>query len=227
MRDVATEGHSQNGSIGAANRVLRMLFERLFLANESDDGLIEAMIAASTRSKNACIGNKAASAEEIWTGSVPKFAHDLLGADSDVSLPAELIQAFEARKARAALAKTLKRPEYPEEQVKVEDFVRFYLERDKIWKRPVRVVSVDHNRENFVNEGLRSSAARVTVRKVLPPFSTLVDPDEIKEELAHETRLSSTDLYPVSQSSEQNQSATNDVKSGDVPAELGSVVMRR
>jgi hypothetical protein len=35
------------------------------------------MIAASTRSKNACIGNKAASAEELWTGSVPKFAHDL------------------------------------------------------------------------------------------------------------------------------------------------------
>jgi hypothetical protein len=227
MRDVATEGHSQNGSIEAANRFIRMFFERLFLANGSDDGHIEAMIAASTRSKNACIGNKAASSEEIWTGSFPKFAHDLLGADSDVSLPAELIQAFEARKARAALAKTLKRPEYPEEQVKVEDFVRFYLERDKIWKRPVRVVSVDNNRENFVNEGLRSSAARVTVRKVLPPFSTLVDPDEIKEELAHETRLSSTDLYPVSQSSEQNQSATNDVKSGDVPAELGSVVMRR
>jgi hypothetical protein len=73
MRDVATEGHSQNGSIEAANRVLRMFFERLLLANESDDGLIEAMIAASTRSKNACIGNKAASAEEIWTGSVPKL----------------------------------------------------------------------------------------------------------------------------------------------------------
>jgi hypothetical protein len=73
MRDVATEGHSQNGSIETANRVLRMFFERLFLANGSDDGLIEAMITASTRSKNACIGNKAASAEEIWTGSVPKL----------------------------------------------------------------------------------------------------------------------------------------------------------
>jgi hypothetical protein len=66
------------------------------------------MIAASTRSKNACIGNKAAFGEEIWTGSVPKFAHDLLGVDSDVFLPAELIQAFEARKVCTALAKTLK-----------------------------------------------------------------------------------------------------------------------
>jgi hypothetical protein len=101
-----------------------MYFESLFLANISDDGLIEAMIAASTRSKNACIGSKAASAEEIWTGSVPKFTHNMLGAESDVSLPAELIQAFEARKARTALAKTLKRPEYPKEQVKVGNFVR-------------------------------------------------------------------------------------------------------
>jgi hypothetical protein len=66
------------------------------------------MIIASTRLINACIGNKAASAEEIWTGYVLKFAHDLLGADSDVSLRAELIQAFEARKARTALAKTFK-----------------------------------------------------------------------------------------------------------------------
>jgi hypothetical protein len=88
MRDVATEGHSKNGSIEADNRVLRMFYERLLLANGYDDGLIEAMIAASTRSRNACIGNKAASAEEIWTGSVPKFAHDLLGSDFYVSLPA-------------------------------------------------------------------------------------------------------------------------------------------
>jgi hypothetical protein len=223
MRDVATEGHSRNGSIEAASRVLCMFFERLFLANGSDDGLIEAMIAASTQSKNACIGNKEASAEEIWTGYVPKFVHDLLGADSDVSLPAELIQAFEARKARTALAKTLKRPKYLEEQVKIGDFVRFYQERDKIWKRPVRFVSVDSNRVNFVCEVSSFSAARVAVRKVLPPFSTLVDPDGIEEELAHEVRLSSTDPYPVSQTSEQNQSATNDVEPGDDPAELGSV----
>jgi intein/homing endonuclease len=53
IRDVATEGHSQNWSIEAAKRVLRMFLERLFLANGSDYGLIEAMIAASTRSKNA------------------------------------------------------------------------------------------------------------------------------------------------------------------------------
>jgi hypothetical protein len=105
IRDVATEGHSQNGSIEAANRILRMFFERLFLANVSDGDLIEAIIAASTRSKNACIENRAASAEEIWTESVPKIAHDLLGSDSDVSSPAELIQAFEARKTRTALAK--------------------------------------------------------------------------------------------------------------------------
>jgi hypothetical protein len=105
MRDVTTEEHSQNGSIEAANRVLRMLFERMYLAKGSYDGLIEAMITASTRSKNECIENKVDSAEEIWTGSVPKFAHDLLGADSDVSLPAELIQAFEARKACTAWLK--------------------------------------------------------------------------------------------------------------------------
>jgi hypothetical protein len=117
----------------------------------------------------------------------------------------------------------LKRPEYPEVQVKVGDFVSFYREPDKIWRGPVCVVSVDINRVNFVYEGSRSSAARVAVRKVLPPFSTLVDPDEIEEELAHEVRLSSTDPYPVSQSSEQNQSATNDVESGDDPAELGSI----
>jgi hypothetical protein len=55
---------------------------------------------------------------------------------------------------------------------------------------------------------------------VLPPFSTLFG---IEEELAHEVCLSSTDPYPVSQSSEQNQSATNDVESGDDPAKLGSV----
>jgi hypothetical protein len=150
MRDVCTEGHSQNGSIEAANRVLRMSFERLFLANGSDDGLIEAMVATPSRSKNACIGKKAASAEESWTESVPKFAHDLLGVDSGVSLPAELIQVFEARKARTALSKTLKRPEYAEERAKIGDFVRFYRERDKMWKGPVRVVSMDNNRVNFV-----------------------------------------------------------------------------
>jgi hypothetical protein len=58
---------------------------------------------------------------------------------------------------------------------------------------------------------------------VLPPFSTLVDPDGIEEELEHEVRLSSTDPYFVSQLSEQNQSTSNDVESGDDPAELGSV----
>jgi hypothetical protein len=84
-------------------------------------------------------------------------------------------------------------------------------------------VSVDNNRVNFVCEGSRSSAVQVAVRKVHPPFSTLVDSDGIQEELAHEVRLSSTDPYPVSQSSEQNQWATNDVESGDDPAELGSV----
>jgi hypothetical protein len=36
MRGVATEGHSQNGSIEAANRVLRVFFERLFLAMDLD-----------------------------------------------------------------------------------------------------------------------------------------------------------------------------------------------
>jgi hypothetical protein len=159
IRDVATEGHSQNGSIEAANRILRMFFERLFLANVSDGDLIEAIIAASTRSKSACIENRAASAEEIWTESVPKIAHDLLGSDSDVSSPAELIQAFEARKTRTALAKTLKRLEYPKEHVKIGDFVRSYRERDKNWKGPVRVVSVDNNRVNFVYEGSHSSAA--------------------------------------------------------------------
>jgi hypothetical protein len=117
----------------------------------------------------------------------------------------------------------LKRPEYPEVQVKIGDFVRFYQEPDKIWKEPVRVVSVDNNRVNFVYKGSRSSAARVAVRKVLPPFSTLVDPDGIEEELSHEERLSSTDPCPVSQSSEQIKSATNDVEPGDDPAELGSV----
>jgi hypothetical protein len=54
-------------------------------------------------------------------------------------------------------------------------------------------------------------------------LSILVDPDGIEEELAHEVCLSSTDPYPVSQLSEQNQSATNDVESGDDPAELGFV----
>jgi hypothetical protein len=73
MRDVSTEGHSQNGSIEAANRVLRMLFERLFLANGSDDSLIETMVATSTRSTKACIGNKAASAEEFGQDLFPSF----------------------------------------------------------------------------------------------------------------------------------------------------------
>jgi hypothetical protein len=83
-------------------------------------------------------------------------------------------------------------------------------------------VSVDNNRVNFVYEGSRSSDAREAVRKVLPPLSNLVNPDGIEEELAHEVRLSSTDSYPVSQSSEQNQSATNDMEPGDDPAEVGS-----
>jgi hypothetical protein len=106
----------------------------------------------------------------------------------------------------------LKRLEYPKEHVKIGDFVRSYRERDKNWKGPVRVVSVDNNRVNFVYEGSHSSAARVAVQKVLPPFSTLVDPDVIEEELAHKALLSSTDPYPMSQSSEQNQSATNDTE---------------
>jgi hypothetical protein len=55
MHDVATKGHSQRGSIEGASRVLRMFFERLLRSNGSDDGLVEVMIAASTRSKNACI----------------------------------------------------------------------------------------------------------------------------------------------------------------------------
>jgi hypothetical protein len=97
---------------------------------------------------------------------------------------AELIQAFEARKARTALSKTLKRPEYPEKQVKIADFVRLNRERDKIWKGPVRVVYVDNNIVDFVYEGSSSGAARIAARKVLPPVSTLVDPDGIEEELA-------------------------------------------
>jgi hypothetical protein len=84
-------------------------------------------------------------------------------------------------------------------------------------------VSVNNNRVNFVYEGSRSSAAQIAVRKVLPPFSTLIDSDGIEEELAYEVRLSSTVPCPVSQSSEKNQSSTNDVESGNDPAELGSV----
>jgi hypothetical protein len=65
-------------------------------------------------------------------------------------------------------------------------------------------------------------AARVAVRKVLPPFSTLVDPDGIEEdkELAHEVRLSSADSYPMPQLSEKDQSVASDVKRSDDPADL-------
>jgi hypothetical protein len=181
MRDVSTEGHSQNGSI-EVNRVPSISFERLFLANRSDDGLVEAMAATSTRSKIACIRNKVACAEEIWTRSVPKLAYDLLGVDSGVYLAAELIPAFEVSEARTALSKTLKRPEYPEERVKIGDFVPFYRERDKVWKVPVRVVSLDNNRVNVVYDGSHSSAARIAIPKIVPPFPKLVDPDMIEEE---------------------------------------------
>jgi hypothetical protein len=33
LRDVATEGHSQNGAIEVANRILRMFFDRIVAAN--------------------------------------------------------------------------------------------------------------------------------------------------------------------------------------------------
>jgi hypothetical protein len=59
-------------------------------------------------------------------------------------------------------------------------------------------VSVDNNLVNFVYEHLRFSAAHVAVRKMLPPFLTLVDPDGIEKEVAHEIRLSSTDPFPIS-----------------------------
>jgi hypothetical protein len=93
-----------------------------------------------------------------------------------------LIPVFEVSEARTALSKTLKRPEYPEERVKIGDFVPFYRERDKVWKVPVRVVSLDNNRVNVVYDGSHSSAARIAIPKIVPPFPKLVDPDMIEEE---------------------------------------------
>jgi hypothetical protein len=64
IRAVATEGHSQNGAIEAANRVLRMFFDRIVAANAVIEEI--AVIArAAVKAKNACIGNKHASATEI------------------------------------------------------------------------------------------------------------------------------------------------------------------
>jgi hypothetical protein len=73
IRAVATEGHSQNGAIEAANRVLRMFFDRIVAANAIVDG-IAVISRGAVEAKHACIGTKHVSATEIWTGTIPQFA---------------------------------------------------------------------------------------------------------------------------------------------------------
>jgi hypothetical protein len=108
IRAVATEGHSHNGAIEAANRVLRIFFDRIVAANAVVDE-IAVIVRAAVKVKNACIGNKHASATEIWTGMIPQFVQEMLtGGSHTIVIPSDIEIAFEARKPRSSFERLMR-----------------------------------------------------------------------------------------------------------------------
>jgi hypothetical protein len=128
-RAVAIEGHSQNGAIEAENRVLRMFFDRIVAANAVVDE-IAVIVRAAVKAKNACVGNKHASATEIWTRTIPQFSQEMLtGGSHTIAIPSDIETAFEARKARSSFARLMRERGQDPKPIREGDYVRFYRDR--------------------------------------------------------------------------------------------------
>jgi hypothetical protein len=128
IRAAATEGHSQNGAIEAANRVLRMFFDRIVAANVVVEEI--AVIArAAVKAKNACVGNKHASATE----TIPQFAEEMFTSESQaIVVPSDTQTAYEARKARSSFARLLREIGQDPKPIWEGDYIRVYRERERL-----------------------------------------------------------------------------------------------
>jgi hypothetical protein len=162
---VATEAHHQNGTIEAGNRILRMFFRRIRMAEKQMD--LPAAVESAVYGKNCCTGSKGASSYELWFGISP----------GEPDIPATLRAAYDARQARSKVFRAIKPGHRPHDDIHVGEYVRFFREK-KGWSTACLVVSVSKNIITIIHNNVHKTAARSSVMPCDPPFEVFLDPDD-------------------------------------------------
>jgi hypothetical protein len=159
---IATEAHHQNGVIESGNRILRMFFNRIRIAEKQFD--MKQVVEQAVYGKNCCTGSKSSTSYELWFGYGP----------SPSTILSSMKTAFVAKQARAKVYRALKNGYRSRTEVETGQYVRFYREKTG-WSSPCLVVSVSHNIITVVHNNVLKTAARSNVMPSDPPFSALLD----------------------------------------------------
>jgi hypothetical protein len=93
---IATEAHHQNGVIESGNRILRMFFNRIRIAEKQFN--MKQVVEQAVYGKNCCTGSKSSTSYELWFGHGP----------SPSTILSSMKTAFDAKQARAKVYRALK-----------------------------------------------------------------------------------------------------------------------
>jgi hypothetical protein len=208
---VATEAHHQNGTIEAGNRVLRMFYRRIRLAEKQLNQL--QVVENAVYGKNCCTGTKGASSYELWFGSAPGIA----------SLPVPLRAAYDAKQARMKIFRAIKPGHRTYDDVRVGQHVRIFRERQG-WSTPCLVVSVSRNIITVIHNSRHKTAARSSVIPCDPPFAVFLDPDDCSLEPRLDTGTSEPDEYSDALPPSSNDDSSDLATEGDASADRTEMV---
>jgi Reverse transcriptase (RNA-dependent DNA polymerase) len=161
----ATEAHHQNGTIEAGNRILRMFYRRIRMAERQLTPL--QAVENAVYGKNCCTGSKGSSSYELWFGNSPKVTE----------ISPTLKAAYDAKQARTRIFRAIRPGHRGYEDVKVGEYVQFFREK-KGWSTPCIVVSVSRNIVTVIHNNLHKTAARSSIIPCDPPFSVFLDTDD-------------------------------------------------
>jgi Reverse transcriptase (RNA-dependent DNA polymerase) len=201
----ATEAHHQNGTIEAGNRILRMFYRRIRMAERQLTPL--QAINNAVYGKNCCTGSKGSSSYELWFGNSPQVSE----------IPSTLTAAYDAKQARMRLFRAIKPGHRGYEDVRVGEYVQFFREK-RGWSTPCLVVSVSRNIVTVIHNNLHKTAARSSIAPCDPPFSVFLDTDDCCLEPGHGTGMPEGGEYLEVQSSDRNDASSAVNNSSDEPA---------
>jgi hypothetical protein len=183
---IATEAHHQNGTIEAGNRVLRMFFRRIRMAEGHLN--LSNVVERAVYGKNCCTGSKGASSYELWFGASPDAKE----------IPFSLRAAYDAKQARNKIFRAIKPGSRSYDDIRVGDYAQIF--REKLgWSVPCLVVSVLRNIVTVIHDNRHKTAARSSCIPCDPPFHVFLDPDDCELEPGPSINTAAVDDFAVAQ----------------------------
>jgi hypothetical protein len=114
---IAAEAHHQNGVLESGNRVLRMFFNKITIAEKQLN--MGQAVEQAVYGMNCCTGSKSASSYELWLEMPPR----------DPSSSSPVRAPFVAKQARSKIYKALRNENRNYTDVSPGQYVRFYREK--------------------------------------------------------------------------------------------------